>query len=59
MSALLPKTEDAIDEELNDAVAPVTKVRIHRVNTGKVIVAEDPVRGNKAEVEGNHVIIQD
>ncbi|MEK7373464.1 MAG: PrpF domain-containing protein, partial [Thermodesulfobacteriota bacterium] len=46
----------AIDEGLVDAVAPVTKVRIHQVNTGKVIVAEVPVRGNRAETEGNHAI---
>jgi len=46
----------AIDEGLIDATAPVTRVRIHQVNTGKVIVAEVLVRGNRAEVEGNHVI---
>ena len=46
----------AIDEGLIDAVSPVTKVRIHQVNTGKVIVAEVLVRGNRAEVEGDHVI---
>ena len=37
-------------------VAPVTRIRIHQVNTGKVIIAEVPVRGNRAEVEGNHTI---
>ena len=46
----------AIDEGLIDAVSPVTMVRIHQVNTGKVITAEVLVRGNRAEVEGNHVI---
>lgn len=46
----------AIDEGLVDAVEPMTKVRIHQVNTGKVIIAEVPVKGNKAEVEGDHVI---
>ena len=46
----------AIDEGLVDAVAPVTRIRIHQVNTGKVIVAEVLVRGNRAEVEGNHAI---
>jgi 2-methylaconitate cis-trans-isomerase PrpF len=46
----------AIDEGLIAAAAPVTKVRIHQVNTGKVIVAEVLVRGNRAEVEGDHVI---
>jgi 2-methylaconitate cis-trans-isomerase PrpF len=46
----------AIDEGLIDAVAPITKVRIHQVNTGKVIVAEILVRGNRAEMEGDHAI---
>jgi 2-methylaconitate cis-trans-isomerase PrpF len=46
----------AIDEGLVAAVEPVTKVRIHQVNTGRVIVAEVPVRGTKSEVEGDHVI---
>ena len=46
----------AIDEGLVDAVEPMTKVRIHQVNTGKVIIVEVPVKGNKAEVEGDHVI---
>ena len=46
----------AIDEGLVDAVEPVTTVRIHQVNTNSVIVAEVPVKGNKAEVEGIHAI---
>ena len=46
----------AIDEGYVDAVEPVTKVRIHQVNTRRVIVAEVPVKGNRAEVEGNHRI---
>ena len=46
----------AIDEGYVDAVEPVTKVRIHQVNTGRVIVAEVPVKGNRAEVEGSHRI---
>jgi 2-methylaconitate cis-trans-isomerase PrpF len=46
----------AIDEGFVDAVEPMTRVRIHQVNTGKVIVAEVPVKGNKSEVEGNHAI---
>ena len=41
----------AIDEGFVDAVEPVTKVRIHQVNTGRVIVAEVPVQGNRAAVE--------
>ncbi|MFC1864310.1 2-methylaconitate cis-trans isomerase PrpF family protein [Chloroflexota bacterium] len=47
----------AIDEGLVNAVEPVTTVRIHQVNTNSVIVAEVPVKGNKAEVEGDHVIL--
>ena len=46
----------AIDEGYVDAVEPLTKVRIHQVNTGRVIVAEVPVKGNRAEVEGAHRI---
>lgn len=46
----------AIDEGLVDAVEPITKVRIHQVNTGKVIVAEVPVKDNRCEVEGDHAI---
>jgi methylitaconate Delta-isomerase len=46
----------AIDEGYVDAVEPITKVRIHQVNTGRVIVAEVPVKGNRAEVEGSHRI---
>ncbi|MBN2437771.1 MAG: proline racemase family protein [Deltaproteobacteria bacterium] len=46
----------AIDEGLVEAVEPMTKVRIHQVNTGKVIVAEVPVRGKHAAVEGKHRI---
>lgn len=47
----------AIDEGLVKAVEPVTAVRIHQVNTNSVIVAEVPVKGNKAEVEGKHAIL--
>ncbi|MHB8828621.1 MAG: PrpF domain-containing protein [Syntrophales bacterium] len=46
----------AIDEGLVKAVEPVTRVRIHQVNTGKAIIAEVPVRDNRAEVEGKHKI---
>ncbi len=46
----------AIDEGLVEAMEPMTKVRIHQVNTGKVIVAEVPVKGKHAEVEGKHRI---
>ncbi|MDX9820848.1 MAG: PrpF domain-containing protein [Syntrophales bacterium] len=46
----------AIDEGLVEAVEPITKVRIHQVNTGKVIVAEVPVKGGRAAMEGKHKI---
>jgi len=46
----------AIDEGLVRAVEPITKVRIHQVNTDSVIIADVPVKGNKAEVEGTHAI---
>jgi len=46
----------AIDEGFVEAIEPVTTVRIHQVNTRKVIVAEVPVRGKKAEVEGDYAI---
>ncbi|MFC2038365.1 2-methylaconitate cis-trans isomerase PrpF family protein [Chloroflexota bacterium] len=47
----------AIDEGLVSAVEPITTVRIHQVNTNRVIIAEVPVKGNKAEVEGTHAIL--
>jgi len=46
----------AIDEGLVEAVEPMTRVRIHQVNTGKVIIAEVPVKGKHAAVEGKHKI---
>lgn len=46
----------AIDEGFVEAVEPMTKVRIHQVNTGKVIVAEVPVRNGRSESEGKHRI---
>jgi len=46
----------AIDEGLVDAVEPITTVRIHQVNTGRALISEVPVRGNKAEVEGDFAI---
>ena len=46
----------AIDEGLVDAVEPLTTVRIHQVNTGRIIGAEVPVAGNRARVTGTHRI---
>jgi methylitaconate Delta-isomerase len=47
----------AIDEGLVDTSGPLKAVRIHQVNTGRVIIAEVPVREHKAEVEGDHAIL--
>ncbi len=47
----------AIDEGFVEPNEPITKVRINQVNTNRVIIAEVPVKGKKAEVEGNHAIL--
>ncbi len=47
----------AIDEGLVKPAEPVTFVRIHQVNTDRVIIAQVPVKNNRAEVEGNHEIL--
>lgn len=46
----------AIDEGFIEPKEPVTVVRIHQVNTGRVIVAEVPVKNGRAAVEGDHAI---
>jgi 2-methylaconitate cis-trans-isomerase PrpF len=46
-----------IDEGLVEAIEPVTTVRIHQVNTDRVIIAHIPVKNNRAEVEGDHIIL--
>ncbi|MDP6213368.1 MAG: PrpF domain-containing protein [Acidimicrobiales bacterium] len=46
----------AVDEGLVTPVGPVTSVRIHNTNTGRVLVAEVPVIDGVAAVEGNHVV---
>lgn len=43
----------AIDEGLVEALAPVTRVRIHDTNTGKLITAEVPTDGVQARTEGD------
>jgi 2-methylaconitate cis-trans-isomerase PrpF len=43
----------AIDEGLVPAVEPLTTVRIHNTNTGKIIVARVPVEGGEAAVGGD------
>ncbi|MGL4209698.1 MAG: PrpF domain-containing protein, partial [Candidatus Adiutrix sp.] len=46
----------AIDEGLVNAISPITTVRIHNTNTGKIIVAEVPVENGYAQVKGDLVI---
>jgi len=46
----------AIDAGLVDPVGAVARVRIRNTNTGKILVALVPVRGNKAAVGGNLAI---
>lgn len=46
----------AIDEGLVRAEEPVTKVRIHQVNTKRIIVAEVPTVNGKAAIEGDFKI---
>jgi 2-methylaconitate cis-trans-isomerase PrpF len=43
----------AIDTGLVRAVEPVTTVRIHQTNTGKLLVAEVPVQRGRAAVDGD------
>ncbi|HZD37696.1 MAG TPA: PrpF domain-containing protein [Actinomycetes bacterium] len=46
----------AVDHGLVPAREGVTTVRIHNANTGKLIVAEVPVRDGRALVEGDYAI---
>ncbi|MBL0713714.1 MAG: hypothetical protein JJV98_08425 [Desulfosarcina sp.] len=46
----------AIDEGLVNAVAPITRVRIHQKNTNKLIVAEVPVKNGRFDSQGNYAI---
>lgn len=46
----------AIDESLVKAVSPVTTVRIHNTNTGKILVADVQVEDGKAKVLGDESI---
>src|SRR5205807_1179130 len=43
----------AIEQGLVAATEPVTRVRIHNTNTGKVFTADVPVRDGFAEVDGD------
>ena len=46
----------AIDAGLVAASGPVTPVRIHNTNTGKILVAHVPVAGGRARVTGDFAI---
>ena len=46
----------AIDAGLLAATAPVTSVRIHNTNTGKILVAHVPVAAGRARVSGDFAI---
>ena len=46
----------AIDEGLVKAVEPMTTVRIHNTNTGKLLIAEVPVKGGCAQSKGDCAI---
>jgi 2-methylaconitate cis-trans-isomerase PrpF len=46
----------AIDEGLVKAVEPVSTVRIHNTNTGKLLIAEVPVKEGFAQVNGDCAI---
>lgn len=46
----------AIDEGLVELTEPVTRVRIHNTNTGKILVAHVPVAGGRAKVAGDFAI---
>jgi 2-methylaconitate cis-trans-isomerase PrpF len=46
----------AIDEGLVEAVEPITTVRIRMTNSDKILVAEVPVKGGKAMVDGDFAV---
>jgi methylitaconate Delta-isomerase len=46
----------AIDEGLVEAVEPVTTVRIRMTNSDRILIAEVPVKGGKAMVDGDFAI---
>ena len=46
----------AVDEGLVKAVAPVTRVRIHQLNTNKLITADVPVKNGRFDEQGNYAI---
>jgi 2-methylaconitate cis-trans-isomerase PrpF len=46
----------AIDEGMVRTTEPVTKVRIHNVNTNKILIENVPVKNGQAVVEGDYVL---
>jgi 2-methylaconitate cis-trans-isomerase PrpF len=46
----------AIDEGLVEAVEPITTVRIRMTNSDRILIAEVPVKGGKAMVDGDFAI---
>jgi len=45
-----------VDEGLVEPKEPITRVRIHQVNTNRIIVAEVPTVNGKAAIEGDYKI---
>lgn len=46
----------AIDEGFVAAVEPITTVRVHNTNTGKIITEHVPVRGGRAASDGDYAV---
>jgi 2-methylaconitate cis-trans-isomerase PrpF len=46
----------AIDQGFVRAADPITTVRVHNTNTGKIIVGHVPVRGGRAALEGDFAL---
>lgn len=46
----------AVDEGLVTPTEPITTVRIHNTNTGRILVAGVPIRGGRAAIEGEYVV---
>jgi len=46
----------AVDEGLVKAVEPVTRVRIHQLNTDKLITADVPVKNGRYDEQGDYTI---
>lgn len=46
----------AVDEYLVPVTEPVTTVRIHNTNTGRILLAHVPIVGGRAGVEGDHMV---